>query len=41
MRELVAGPKKQQQKAHAVKDTKTGKTVVSCEPASDGQKLLK
>ena len=31
MRELVAGPKKQQQEAHAVKDTKTGKTVVLCE----------
>ena len=31
MRELVAGSKKQKQEAHAVKDTKTGKTVVSCE----------
>ena len=31
MRELVAGPKKQQQEAHAVKDPKTGKTVVSNE----------
>ena len=31
MRELVAGPKKQQQEAHAVKDPKTGKTVVSSE----------
>ena len=31
MRELVAGPKKQQQEAHAVKDPKTGKTVMSSE----------
>ena len=31
MRELVAGPRKQQQEAHAVKDPKTGKTVVSSE----------
>ena len=31
MRELVAGPKKQQQEANAVKDPKTGKTVVSSE----------
>ena len=31
MRELVAGSKKQQQEAHAVKDSKTGKIVVSCE----------
>ena len=29
MREVVSGPKKQQQEAHAVKDYKTGKTVVS------------
>ena len=31
MRELVAGPRKQQQEAHAVKDPKTGTTVVSSE----------
>jgi hypothetical protein len=31
MREVVAGPKKQQQEAHAVKDPRTGETVVSCE----------
>ena len=31
MREVVAGPKKQQQEAHSVKDSKTGKTVVSTE----------
>ena len=31
MRELVAGPRKIQQEAHAVKDTKTGETVVSSE----------
>ena len=31
MREVVAGSKKQQQEAHAVKDTKTGQTVVLCE----------
>ena len=31
MREVVAGAKKQQQEAHAVKDSKTGKTVVTCE----------
>ena len=29
MRELVAGPKKQLQEAHAVKDSQTGKKVVS------------
>ena len=31
MREVEAGPKKQQQEAHAVKDSKTRKTVVSTE----------
>ena len=31
MREVVAGPKKQQQEAHAVKDSKNGKIVVSTE----------
>ena len=31
MRELVTGPRKQQQKAHLVKDPKTGQTVVSTE----------
>ena len=29
IQELVVGPKKQQQEAHAVKDSKTGKLVVS------------
>ena len=31
MRELISGPKKQQQEAHSVKDPKTGKVVVSTE----------
>ena len=31
MRGFVAGSKKQQQEAHAVRDSITGKTVVSCE----------
>ena len=31
MRELVAGSKKQKLEAHAVIDSSTGKTVVSCE----------
>ena len=33
---LVAGPKKQQQEAHAVKDPKTGKMVVSSEEIKRG-----